>query len=138
MNNFVIDASVSVKCFFWEEGSEQCLDLLNYVKSFFAPEFFLVETDAAITKKVRRREITFEEAAVKRRQLRKLPCDLIPYDIIEDLAFELSSTYFISHYDACYLTTAIDQNAKLYTADKRFFNGVSATPFSNHIEKIDY
>lgn len=138
MNNFVIDCSVAIKSFFWEKGSDESLKLLNYINSFYVPDFFLMEIDSVITKKVRRRELQAEEALFKRRQLRQLPFKLIPYRDIEKFACELSTTFYITLYDASYLATAIDHEAKLYTADKRLFNGVSSTPFSEYIERIRY
>lgn len=138
MSDFVIDASVAIKCFFWEEGTEESLKLLDYIISFYAPDFFLMEIDSVITKKVRRRELQIEEASKKRKQLRKLPFKLIPYREIEEFAFELAAKFSITLYDASYLATAIDYEAKLYTADLRLFNGVSSTPFSEYVEKINY
>lgn len=138
MSNFVVDASVAIKCFFWEEGTEESLRLLDYIISFYVPEFFIMEIDSVITKKVRRRELQADEALSKRKQLRKLPYKLIPYKEIEDLAFELSTKFSVTLYDASYLATAIDYKATVYTADQRLYNGVSTTPFSKYVEKITY
>ena len=138
MSDFVVDASVAIKCFFWEEGTEESLKLLDYIVSFYVPDFFLMEIDSVITKKVRKRELEVEEAVGKRQQLRKLPFKLIPYEEIGAFSFELSTKLPISLYDASYLATAIDYGATLYTADKRLFNGISSTPFDDYVEKIRY
>lgn len=135
---FVLDASIAVKCFFNEDGTGACLEILNYITFFYAPEFFLTEIESAITKKVRRREADVRDALVKKKQMRKMPFRLISYDKIHNFAFELATEYFISLYDACYLAVAIDNRATLYTADIRFFNAVSSTAFSDNIEKVNY
>lgn len=138
MSDYVIDASIAIKCFFWEDGSEESLKLLDYLTSFYVPDLFLMEIDSVITKKVRRGELQADEAFGKKKQLRKLPFKLIPYEEIEDFAFELATTFPVTLYDACYLATAIDYEAVLYTADIRLYNGLSSTPFGKSVEKINY
>ncbi len=135
---FVIDASIAVKWFIWEDGTDKALDLLDYIISFYAPSFFLMEIDSVITKKVRQRELQPDEASIKRKQFRNLPYKLIAYADTENFAFDLSTKLPISLYDANYLAVAIDRDAKLYTADIHFYNAVSSTPFKKYIEKIDY
>lgn len=135
---FIIDASVAIKWFFWEDGSEESLKLLDSLISFYVPEFFLMEIDSVITKKVRRGELKAGEAINKRKQFRRLPYKLISYKEIEDFAFEISTKFPVTLYDACYLSTAIDYEATVYTADIRFFNGVKSSPFNDYIERITY
>lgn len=137
-DKFVVDASLAIKWFIWEDGTEKALGLLDYLVSFYAPSFFLMEIDSVITKKVRRRELNIEEALMKRNQFRNLPCKLVPYPETENFAFELSTKFSISLYDANYLAVAIDRDAKLYTADIRFYNAVRSTSFKEYIEKISY
>ncbi len=135
---FVIDASIAVKWFIWEDGTDKALNLLDYIVSFYVPSFFLMEIDSVITKKVRQRELQIEEASLKRKQFRNLPYKLIAYAHTENFAFDLSIQFPISLYDANYLAVAIDRDAKLYTADIHFYNAVLSTPFKKYIEKIDY
>lgn len=136
MKDFVIDASVAVKWFIWEKHTEQAHDLLDDLIFFYAPDIFLVEIDSVITKKVRRGDITVKEAFEKREQFRMLPFKLIIYKEIEEFAFRLATDFSITLYDATYLATAIDHDAILHTADQRFSNGLSTTPFANYVEYI--
>lgn len=136
MNHFVTDASVAIKWLIWEEGTERAHKLLDQIEFFYVPNLFLMEIDAVITKRVRKKEMTGVEALIKREQFRKFPFEQISYKEIEELAFELSIGFPITLYDAAYLATAIDHQAKLYTADHRLANGLSGTPFSEYVECI--
>jgi len=136
VNEFVIDASVAVKWFIPEKGTEKAHEVLEELIFFYAPNTFLTEIDSVLTKKVRIRDINIKEAFEKRQQFRKLPYKLIDYEQIEEFAFRLSTEFSITLLDATYLATAIDYDAKLYTADPRLSNGLSNTPFANYIKYI--
>lgn len=136
MKEFVIDTSVAVKWFIREKGTEEALEVLDQLTSFYAPEIFLVEIDSALTKKVRRRNLSIKDAFEKRLKFRKLPFKLIDYKEIEEFAFRLATEFSITLYDATYLATAIDYEAKLHTADLRLVNGLSTTPFAEYVKYV--
>jgi len=136
VNDTVIDASVAFKWFVWEDGSEQALQLLDTITSFYVPGIFLMELDAILSRKVRKRELTITDAWEKWTQIRKLPYLLTSYDKIEEFAFRLSTEFSVTLYDSTYLATAVDKEAILYTADKRLSNGLSTTPFAKYVEYI--
>lgn len=136
MNDFVIDASVAVKWFIWERGTDKAHEVLDELIFFYAPDFFLMEIDSVLTKKVRTRELEIQEAFQKRNQFRKLPYKLINYSEIEEFAFQLATEFSITLYDAAYLATAIDHDATFHTADLRLSNGLSTTPFAKHVKYI--
>lgn len=136
MKDTVIDASVALKWFVWEDGSEQALQLLDTITTFYVPDIFLMELDAILSRKVRKREMKTTDAWEKWVQIRKLPYLPTPYDKIEEFTFRLSTEFSITLYDATYLATAVDREATLYTADKRLLNGMSTTPFAKHVKHI--
>lgn len=136
MKNAVIDASVAFKWLVWESGSEEALQLLDQITSFHAPDIFLMEMDAILTRKVRKREMKITEALQKKVQLRKLPYLLTPYEKIEEFTFRLCMEFSIALYDGCYLATAVDNQATLFTADLRFSNGLSNTPFGKYVQYV--
>ncbi len=135
---YVIDASVAVKWFIWEEGTEEAQYLLDKLSSFYVPDLFLMEIDSILTKKVRKNELTIPDAFQKRRVFRQLPYKLIAYKEIEEFAFRLATEFSITLYDAAYLSTAIDHDAVFYTADKRLVNGMENTPFGDNISQLKY
>lgn len=137
MSSFVIDASFAIKWLLPEKGSEKALSILDELQRFYVPDLFLIETDSIITKKIRRKEIDVSEAVILSNKIRKFPYVSIPYQNIQKLALELSSTMYISHYDACYLAVAIEYSGILYTADLRMYNGLQSTPFSDYAQNIE-
>lgn len=136
MNDVVIDASVAFKWLVWEDGSEEALQLLEEINSFHAPDIFLMEMDAILSRKVRKREMKIADAIEKREQIRKLPYLLTGYDKIEEFTFRLSTEFAIALYDGCYLATAVDNEATLCTADRRLSNGLSTTPFAKYVKYV--
>lgn len=138
MNDLVIDASVAIKWFIWEEDTDEAQQLLNKLNSFYVPDIFLMEIDAIITKKVRRKELDVPDAFQKRKVFRQLPHKLIPYTQIAEFAFRLATEFPITQYDATYLATAVDYDATFYTADRRLVNSMSNTPFGEYIEALQY
>jgi predicted nucleic acid-binding protein len=137
MNIPVIDACVAIKWFLPEQGYEKASGIIQSYPEFLAPELFLIEIDAVITKKVRKREIELSEAYILYDEVRKLPFKLIRYDQTAKLSFELSATLPITTYNATYLSVALQFNEEVYTADRRFYRGVSTTPFRDYVKSID-
>ena len=134
----VIDASVAIKWFIWEEGTDAALQLLDRLASFYAPDLFLMEIDSVITKKVRQSEMDISEAFQKRRLFRQLPATLIAYEELDEFAFRLATEFSVTLYDATYIAIAVDYDVTFYTADIRLANGMANTPFDKHVEKLKY
>ncbi len=136
MNIPVIDACVAIKWFIPEPGYQNAFEIIQSYSEFLAPELFLIEIDAILTKKVRKREIEVSEAHILFDEVRKLPFKLIHYGQIAKLSFELSATLPITLYDACYLSVALQFNEEVFTADHRFYRGISETPFKDYVKRI--
>ncbi len=132
----VIDCSVAAKWLFLEEGSSIAEGILEELSFFFVPDLFVMEIDAAISKKVRQREISSEEAFQKIVERKKLPYKIMNYGDISKLALEISVSLPVTLYDATYIATAIEKHAVLYTADQRLVNGVSKTSLSKYVQSI--
>ncbi len=138
MKNLVIDASVAIKWFIWEEGTEEAHQLLEELNFFWVPALFLMEVDAILSKKVLQGELEITDAFEKRRMFRQLPYMLVPYNEIAEFAFRLSTEFPITLYDAAYLATAVDHKGIFHTADKAVVNGMRNTPFGENIKLLEY
>lgn len=131
MKDVVVDASVCLKWFLKEEGTEEALRILDELTTFVAPELIFREMDAVLTKRVRTGYLSLDEALALKKQTREIPCKTIPYDRIEAFAFELASTLPVTLYDACYLAPAIDFGTILYTSDRKLVRNLKNTPFES-------
>ncbi|NGP88495.1 type II toxin-antitoxin system VapC family toxin [Fodinibius halophilus] len=138
MSNYVIDASVALKWFIWEEGTEEAHQLLDQLNFFWVPDLFLTEIDAILTKKVRRGELEVSDAFQKRKVFRQLPYKIIPFEEISEFAFHLSTAFPVTFFDATYLAVAVDYEAIFYTADKRLVKGMVDSPFEENIGGLNY
>ncbi len=136
MSNFVIDASVAAKWLFLEKGSEEAQDLLGKFDYFYAPDLFRIELESIITKKVRKKELSAEEAPVKKKQISRLPVRFMNYQKLSDIAFDISVMLPVTLYDACYIATAILTSSTFYTADERLVNGLSTTPLAKYVRSV--
>lgn len=134
--SFVIDCSVAAKWLFLEEGSSKAEDVLAALSFFFVPDLFIVEIDAVISKKVRKREITSKKAFQKIEERKSLPYKLLSYNSISKLALEISVSLPITLYDATYVVAAIERNAIVYTADQRLVNGIANTSLNKYVQSI--
>lgn len=132
----VIDCSVAAKWLFLEEGSSIAEGILEELSFFFVPDLFVMEIDAVISKKVRQREISSEEAFQKIVERKKLPYKIMNYGDISKLALEISVSLPVTLYNAAYIATAIEKYVVLYTADQRLVNGVSKTSLSKYVQSI--
>lgn len=131
MKDVVVDASVALKWFLKEEGTEKALRILDELTTFIAPDLIFREMDSVLTKRVRTGYLSLNEALSLKKKIREIPCKTISYDQIEALAFELASTMPVTLYDACYLAPAIDFGTVLYTSDRRLVRGLKNTPFES-------
>jgi predicted nucleic acid-binding protein len=127
----VLDASVPVKWFVPEEGSDQAAVLLNGAKKLFAPSLIRVEVAAALTRKVRIGEVPASiirpHCAAWPRMLDERIIELSPDEQDYPKAFELAFELKHPFQDCLYLSLALRLDAPLVTADRRFYETASPT-----------
>jgi predicted nucleic acid-binding protein len=120
----VVDASAVVQLLLAEPGTEPVdAHLLHdpHWSSLIAPSILVSETAAAITKKVRRKDITSASAREAFRDWRDmLASDLFALIPVNDLigdAFELSLKLHHALHDCLYLALAQNRTAAIATCD---------------------
>ena len=120
----VVDASVAVKWFFPEQGSDAAQAVLLGADKLMAPALICVEVAAAITRKVRLSELLSREA--------EAACDLwfraLSTGVVtlspdqDDLPAAVTLALQIRHplQDCLYLALAVRNQIALITADPKF------------------
>lgn len=130
----VIDASVGIKLFVREEGTELVelifagLDREPPVQ-LFVPDFFFVECANILWKYVRRFNYPVEDARSDLSDLLRLNLDAIANDELLPVAFKLAVEFSLTVYDACYVALASLLQLPLVTADERLFNKMKGKPY---------
>jgi predicted nucleic acid-binding protein len=123
----VVDASVAVKWFFPEDGSQAARALGAY--RLHAPDLLLAECANVFWRKVRAGDMTASEASHACRLLASSSVVLHPItrELISQ-AFEISLQLNHPVYDCVYLALALELDAEgLMTADERLANAASQT-----------
>jgi predicted nucleic acid-binding protein len=120
----VIDASLAVQLLLEEKGSESIETFLAGGTEWYpliAPSILLSETAAAITKKVRRKEIGQGFAREAFREWRNVVAaqifQLVPANDLLESAFELSLSLHHALHDCLYLVLAQEREAAIATHD---------------------
>lgn len=119
----IIDASVGLKWFFKEEGSDKAEELLNlHIENnllLVVPELFFYEVANALRFKHKKEEDL--NSAIIDLEFMQLHTPNYSFDIIKK-AIEIALKYKLTIYDATYISLAEKLNAKLITADREIIN----------------
>lgn len=124
MSVFVVDASVAAKWFFDEPLSDDAARLLDASHTLHVPDFFFLEIDSVLCKKMRRGEISRGEAQEIHSSIGIFPLQKHPFQPLGDPAFELAAQTQSSPYDCLYLILAIVLGAQMVTADRHFYDKI--------------
>ena len=126
MTAFVIDASVAVKWVITEEDSEQASSLFSGL-ILSAPDLIVAECVNILWKKVRRAQLTQDEALMAARILQRMDVELHPMRPLMESATRLAVDLGHPAYDCLYLALALEKGAQFVTADLSFVSKVRQT-----------
>ncbi len=118
MNAFVIDASVVIKWVVEEEGTAEALALRRQAR-LIAPDLLVAECANILWKKVRRSELSAEEARLAARLLQAAEIELRPSRSLLEEATHLAIDLDHPAYDCLYLALAMSEDCRFVTADAR-------------------
>ncbi|MFQ5430920.1 MAG: type II toxin-antitoxin system VapC family toxin [Nitrospinota bacterium] len=133
MNTYIVDASVSGKWFVKEDHSKAALSLLGKGNQLHAPDFFLLEMDSVFSKWIRRGIVTAGEADDIRAALRECPIRYHPFLTFLDSAYTIANRSRHSIYDCLYIALAVLLKGKMVTADRKFYNVLTKSPFAKYV-----
>jgi predicted nucleic acid-binding protein len=136
MKKLVVDASVAIKWFVPEIHSAAADRMLDPELIISAPDLIGPELGNTIWKKVRRQEITAEEASEILAGFSSMDIEIYPSSLLLHSAFALALALDRTVYDCLYLALAVAQDCALVTADQRFHASVRESPLDSHIRWI--
>jgi len=120
----VIDASIALKWVVPEADSDAALALRR--QRVAAPELLIAECANALWKKVRRNQLTVQEASLAARLLQRSDIELEPMRDLMEPATRLAVALDHPAYDCLYLALADMSACELVTADEVFCRKVVA------------
>jgi predicted nucleic acid-binding protein len=121
VNRFVVDASVAVKWYLPEEHGDCAARLCSSDAVLEAPDLLHSEIGNALWKRVRRKELTRDQAGEIIVALSRMPIEMYPSRLLSAAAFEIACETNLTVYDSLYLATAMLTGGRLVTADRRVY-----------------
>jgi predicted nucleic acid-binding protein len=133
VSDYVVDASVAVKWFLAEVHWEAAARMQGPEHRLHAPAFLSLEFGNVLCKKIRRGEISPQDAQTMLDKLQRVNIHRHQDELLFGPAFQLANEARRSLYDCLYLTLALRLRTCLVTADRRFFDALIATEFAPHL-----
>lgn len=133
MTKYVVDANVAIKWILPEIYSNLALRLRNPNYQLLVPDFFFPEITNIFWKRVKKGEMTLQEARRDLRVMQGIPLQISPSFPLMSQALDIATRVDQAVYDCVYLTLAIKHNCQMVTADQRFYNAVKNDNFSTSL-----
>jgi predicted nucleic acid-binding protein len=136
MKTVVVDASVAVKWFLPEEGSEQAEMLLGGKFRLIAPDLLWTEVANVLWKIARRGSITADEAQQMLRDASAMPVEIIESLPLLPEALRVATAADRSVYDSLYIALAAREKARMVTADQKLVTALAKTEWASRVVPI--
>lgn len=130
---WVVDASVMGAAFFEEVDTIAARRFLARETNLLAPPLLALEIASIAVKKVWKNLASPEVASRAIAETSKLVTLVEPLHQLAQAAFALASEHRFSVYDATYLALAVQEDAKLITADRRLKSLASQCGLSTNV-----
>lgn len=126
-DSLVVDCSVAAKWALVEPGDVEASQLLDEQESgrvsLIAPDLLLMEFASLITKRVRRKQLSVDQARGMFWVIEQSDLKFFETRPLLGAALELALATQMSAWDCVYLALAIEHNCPMITADRRLFRG---------------
>ena len=133
MTQHVVDASVVIKWFIDEVHAEAARRLQEDQYDLLAPDLLWPECGNILWKKVRREELTPDEARLIRGGLEQQPISIFPSRLVLEPALEVAFDTNRTVYDSCYLALAMLTGCQLVTADQKLFRALQDGSYASYL-----
>jgi predicted nucleic acid-binding protein len=132
----VVDASVALKWFVLEAGSEAALRLVGRGERLVAPNLLVAEVCNATWKRVRRGDAKPEQLADAAETLPRAIDAFVPDAPLARRAAAIALELGHPVYDCFYLALAEREDARVVTADRRLVERLARTAWKARIEAL--
>ena len=132
----VVDASIVLKLFFPEPGSDRAQALFTAPEPRLAPDLIVPEVCNAVWRKIRLGEMPAEAAPSIIADLEPLFDELAPSLPLAEQALRLATELDHPTYDCFYLALAESRGATLVTADRRLLASVAGSRFGDEVSDL--
>ena len=129
----VVDASVAICWFAREAATPAANGLLRSPEELIAPSLLCVEVANTAWKKLRKKEMTEEQAVAATVEVRRFIRDLAPIERLARDALALATEINHSVYDCVYLALALQRDAKFVTLDESFVRALSSSRYASSV-----
>jgi predicted nucleic acid-binding protein len=133
-----VDANIALKLVALEPGRDAVLARLDQESELVAPDWLLVEVGHALWRKAKLQELTRDQAEAGLQAIPGYFENLVPatslFGPAQQLAFELDHWM----YDCIYLALALDQDSKLLTTDRKFWNAAKRAGYTASVELLTW
>ena len=129
MSQYVVDA----KWLLPEVHGAAALQLLDGSHPLVVPDLLLVEVGNVLWKRLRRGEITGQEATTALTVLLSLPLQVHAAKPLLPLALAIASGSGRTVYDSLYIAAAMVRECAVVTADRRFHDAVKRSRLAEYI-----
>ena len=137
MTAWVVDASVAVKWFLPESHSDAAATLLDSGQVLLAPDVLWPEFASALTKRCLDGELDLNDAAQILEALRRSAVEFHATPPLLPGGMRIAVDLGRAVYDSLYLALAIREEAKLVTADRKYFKALGRSRWAEHIVWIE-
>lgn len=138
MSVFVVDASVVLKWFIPEIGSDTARRLLDAVHEYVAPDLLFPEVGSAVWKRVRRGELSRDEGQRLIGDMAGVAVETIATRGLIGDACAIAMASGQTVYDCIYLALAVRLETRLVTADQRLHDALAGDrALGRHICMLD-
>jgi predicted nucleic acid-binding protein len=129
----VVDASVALKWFLVENGSDEALRLAGSGRNLAAPDLIIAEVCNGLWKSARLGRLTSEQVSLAAANLPDFLSRLAPGRLLAERAVKIADDLGHPVYDCFYLALAERLGTKLVTADRRLTAVLNGTPWESQI-----
>lgn len=130
----VVDASIAIKLFIDQEGSEQAEALFAKLHTepateLYVPELFYAECANVLWQYVRRANYPAAEAKASLLRLKGLALQTVAIPELVSEALDIAIAQAISAYDACYVELSERLRVPFVTADSKLIRSLEGTTY---------